>query len=93
MNLLKMNSNGQITIPADVRKRFHLHGGDYFQIQIEKNTLKFSPAKVIDPGQDWFWSKEWQDKEKEAEEDIRKGHYKKFNSTGEALKHLESLCK
>ncbi|MBU0693241.1 MAG: AbrB/MazE/SpoVT family DNA-binding domain-containing protein [Candidatus Omnitrophica bacterium] len=93
MHLLKMNVNGQVTIPAELRKRLHLHVGDYLQVEIDKDALKFLPAKVISPSQNWFWSKEWQKKEKEAQEDFKKGCYKKFPNTNKAIEHLKSLCK
>lgn len=33
----------------------------------------------IPKDQAWFWTKEWQEGEKEAEEDIKAGRVKKFN--------------
>jgi len=93
MQLLKMNVNGQVTIPREVREKLHCQIGDYFQVQIEKNGLRLFPARIIDPTQDWFWTKEWQQKEKTAEEDLEKDQYSTFKNTKDALKHLKDLSK
>lgn len=33
----------------------------------------------IDPDQAWFWTDEWQQKEREADEDIAAGRYEESN--------------
>jgi hypothetical protein len=37
----------------------------------------------------YFWTKKWQDAEKEAEEDIKAGRTKTFDSVNDLLKELE----
>jgi len=39
--------------------------------------------------QAYFWTKEWQNGEKQADEDIKAGRVKKFKSAAEAVKYLE----
>lgn len=46
------------------------------------------PAKRNDPSQIYFWTKEWQEGEREAEEDIRKGRLKKFKNVKQLMKEL-----
>lgn len=46
--------------------------------------------KVISKNQAWFWTKEWQKKEREANEDIKKGKYKEFKNVKYLLKDLHS---
>ena len=55
--------------------------------------MKIVPTMIIDPSQAWFWTKEWQEKEKEAEEDLKKGRRKTFKNTKETIKHLAGLSK
>lgn len=38
--------------------------------------------------QSWYWTKEWQDAEKEADEDYAKGNFKTFNNIDDLLAHL-----
>ncbi len=50
-----------------------------------------SVVKIIPQDQVWFWTPEWQQKEKEAENDIRKGKLTgPFSSGKELLKSLKS---
>ena len=39
----------------------------------------------IDPEQVWFWSAEWQRREREAEEDLREGRFQDFDSLDDLL--------
>lgn len=38
----------------------------------------------------WYWTKSWQEAEKEANEDLKKKRYKKFYTVEELLKDLKS---
>ncbi len=46
---------------------------------------------IEDMGQSWFWAKEWQELEKEADKDIEKGNYKIAINWEQAKSHLDSL--
>ena len=37
---MRLNSKGQVTIPADLRKRFGLHEGDEVDVIQDGNTLR-----------------------------------------------------
>ncbi len=55
--------------------------GDYLEVDVEKNQIVLKPRKLIDPSQGWYWTKEWQEMESEADEDIKKDQLsKKFES-------------
>jgi hypothetical protein len=43
----------------------------------------------VDKNQAYFWTKKWQDAEKEADEDVRAGRVKVFDSVEELIKDLE----
>jgi len=42
----------------------------------------------IDRSQSYFWTKKWQDAEREADEDIKAGRVKTFDSVEELLEDL-----
>ncbi len=44
--------------------------------------------KVIDPSQAYFWTKKWQEWEREADEDKKAGRVKTFNSVDELITDL-----
>jgi len=45
----------------------------------------------IDPDQAWFWTPEWQAKEREADADIAAGRGLFFGSDEEFIAHLKSV--
>jgi len=45
----------------------------------------------IDPEQAWFWTREWQAGEREAESDLAAGRFERFESDDAFLAHLESV--
>jgi len=47
------------------------------------------PKKLVDKSQAYFWTKWWQDAEREADEDIKAGRVKTFESVDELTKDLE----
>jgi len=47
------------------------------------------PKKLVDKSQAYFWTKQWQKGEKEADEDIKAGRVRTFESVDELIKDLE----
>jgi hypothetical protein len=47
----------------------------------------------IDPEQAWFWTREWQAKEREADEDLAAGRGTTYQSDDESLGALEADLK
>jgi hypothetical protein len=45
--------------------------------------------KLIDKSQAYFWTKKWQEGEREADADIKAGRAKTFDSVEELIKDLE----
>lgn len=86
--LLKIQKNKNITLPIWLIKRFHVSTGDFVCLEETKAGVLIKPAKLIDPSQAYFWTKEWQAGEREVDEDIRKGRVKKFKNVKALLKDL-----
>jgi hypothetical protein len=42
------------------------------------------------PGQEWFWSPEWQAAERAVEEDLAAGHFETFDTIEDFILSLES---
>ena len=49
-----------------------------------------SKVGLIDPDQAWWWTEEWQKKEREAEKDIKEGKVKRFTNVEDLIKDLHS---
>jgi len=84
----KVTRHGQITLPASVRKELGVEEGDLVEIEIRDEKAVLIPKKLVDKNQAYFWTKEWQEAEKEASEDIKAGRVKTFDSAEELIKDL-----
>jgi AbrB family looped-hinge helix DNA binding protein len=85
----KVTRHGQITLPASVRKELGVEEGDLVEIEVIDDKAVLMPKKLIDKSQAYFWTRKWQEAEKEADEDIKAGRVKTFDSVEELIKDLE----
>ena len=91
MALMKIRKNYQLTIPRNLRSKFHLAEGDYVEMDGQDEFIVLRPVKIIQPNQEYFYTKEWQKGEAEVDEQIRKGEgYGPFETAEEALKSLKT---
>ena len=89
MAITRVSPKHQITIPKEAFERLHLEVGDFLEVDVTEEGLLLIPKKLISKDQAWFWTKEWQEKEKEADEAIAKGDLSEpFESAGELIRHL-----
>ena len=87
--VLQIRRNFQVTLPSNLRKRLRLSVGDVLETEIREGKIILVPKKMIDAEQSWFWSKQWQEGEKEAQEDIKQGRVKKFKNVQEVIEDLD----
>ena len=85
----KITRHGQITLPASVRKRLGVDEGDIIEIEVIDERAVLVPKKLVDKSQAYFWTKEWQEGEIEAEQDIKSGRIRVFDSVEGLIKDLE----
>jgi antitoxin MazE len=90
MPLVKLKSKYQVVIPDAVRKKISLEIGDTLEVEEKDGTVILRPVVVIEKSQAYFWTKRWQEGEKEAETAKEKGSYKDFKKADEAVKWLRS---
>jgi len=89
MPTTKVTRHGQITLPASVRKQLGIEEGDLVEIDVEDEKAVLMPKKLVDKSQAYFWTRRWQEGEKAADEDIKAGRVKTFDSVDELIKDLE----
>ena len=90
MPIVKVKENFQITLPASVRKKHKIAVGDYVEAEDLKEGIMIKPLKLVHPDQSWFYTKEWQEGERQADEAIAKGEVVgPFNNIRDALKALK----
>ena len=87
----KVTRHGQITLPVSVRKELGVEEGDLVEIEVIDEKAVLMPKKLVDKNQAYFWTKRWQEGEREADEDIRAGRVRAFNSVEELVEDLEQV--
>ena len=85
----KIQRNFNITLPKQLRTLYHLHMGDFVKFLVVKEGILLKPKKLIDSSQSYFWTKEWQKDEIEADEDIAKGKVSKTKNAKELISKLK----
>ncbi|MDD3628820.1 MAG: AbrB/MazE/SpoVT family DNA-binding domain-containing protein [Actinomycetota bacterium] len=85
----KLRERAQITLPSEIVKKLNLKTGDNLEITLEEDRIVIKPVLVIDRSQSWFWSEDWQAKEKEVEADIKAGRIHKAKGFKDLVEKLE----
>lgn len=85
MELLKVASGRRIVLP----KSLNIKVGDMLEIEEKEGEIILKPVAVIPKAQQWFWQKEWLDKETEAARGLKDGRYKDFKRVKDLLKDMK----
>ncbi len=84
----RVTRHGQITLPVSVRKELGVEEGDLIEIEVVEEHAVLIPKKLVDKSQSYFWTKEWQEAEREASENIKAGRVKAFDTVEELFEDL-----
>ena len=91
MAVTRIGPKHQITIPQEAFQRLGLKPGDFLEVEVRGEVLYLVPQRLIPRDQAWFWTKEWQEKEREADEDIAEGELSgPFESVDDLILYLRS---
>ena len=89
---MRISSIRQLSIPKDVMESLDLHPGDEVEFEMDGDTARLVPTKTVKfpREQAWFWTPEWQAKEKQAARDLSTGQYRDFDKLEDLLKDLKN---
>ena len=87
---VRVGAKFQVTIPRRISKALRLKKGDHMLVRLIGQRVEMVPASLIPKDQLWFWTPEWQKKEREVDEALARGNIKEFDSVEELLKDLKS---
>lgn len=88
--LVEFKDKSQITIPKSIVDKLKLRTGDRFDMDIsDDGKIVLVPVEIIDKSQSWFWTKEWQADEQQAQEDIESNRIYTSTNVNEFLKELK----
>ncbi len=87
---VQVGAKHQLTIPPRISKALRLRKGDHLLMRLTGHRLEIVPASLVPKEQLWFWTPEWQAKEREVDEALAAGNYKQADSADELFKQLKS---
>ncbi|MDP2937237.1 MAG: AbrB/MazE/SpoVT family DNA-binding domain-containing protein [Dehalococcoidia bacterium] len=89
--MARIGPKHQITIPQESFENLGLEPGDFLEVQVRGEALYLVPQKLIPREQAWFWTREWQGRERDADEAIARGELSApFESSDDLLGYLRS---
>jgi AbrB family looped-hinge helix DNA binding protein len=89
MAAVRIGPKHQITIPGEAFERLGLQPGDMLDIEVRDGVMYAVPQRLVPRDQAWFWTAEWQQMEREADEAIASGELSgPFDSVEELQRHL-----
>lgn len=83
-----LRAKGQVTLPSEVRKALHIDEGDDISFEVTDDGVRMRGLKSIRADQAWFWTPEWQAKEREADEEIAAGRVTRYMNDDEFFDSL-----
>jgi hypothetical protein len=84
---MRLGAKNQITIPHRICKALRFKKGDLILMRLVDRRIELI---LIPKDQRWFWTPEWQRKERKADEKIAQGRVKESASVDELLEDLKS---
>ena len=85
----RVNEKYEVAIPSLARKKLHIKTGDPLEVIIEPGCLILKPKDMPDTSQAYFWTKEWQEKEKEVDHDYKAGKYQTAQNVDDFFHQLQ----
>jgi len=87
--IVTLRKSGQLTLPAELRKRVRARAGDVFVADVEDDAIVLRRKHLVDASQAYFWTKEWQKAEREASADVKAGRVKRFRKVADLIADLK----
>ncbi len=91
--LIQVRKKAQVTLPQSVRQALNIEEGDFLDVRVNNGEIVLRVKKLVDKEQAWFWTRRWQEGEREAEEDIYAGRIHSFDGANEAIAFLHKRAK
>jgi AbrB family looped-hinge helix DNA binding protein len=86
--LIEFKQKSQVTIPKALVEELGLKVGDKLDIDIEDGKLVITPVVIIPKSQEWFYTPEWQAKEKEVNKQLEECRLNVADSKEELYRDL-----
>ncbi len=91
---LGLQSRGLIALPSDLRRRLHLDdpGAQVEVLERDDGVVELRAALPVPADQLWFWTKHWQQREREVDGHVAAGRITVHQNADDFLGHLDTLA-
>ncbi|MDL1979363.1 MAG: AbrB/MazE/SpoVT family DNA-binding domain-containing protein [Deltaproteobacteria bacterium] len=91
MALVRLKRNSQFTLPEILHKKLNIAEGDYMDVEIKGQGMFIKPVKMVGSEQEYFYTKEWQKDEADADKDLAANKIAgPFETVDDLIQELES---
>jgi len=91
--LIQVRRKAQLTLPLSVRRKLGIEEGDFMDVEVRDNEIVLKLKKLVDKDQAWFWTKRWQEGERDVDEDYKAGRFYEFKDADSAIAALHKAVK
>lgn len=90
---LTVQARGTVALPPELRRRYALDrpGAQVEITEREDGVIEVRPLVAIPATQTWFWTKDWQSREREVDEHLARGEVTRHADVDAFLGHLDTL--
>ena len=86
----KVRAKGQITIPTEIREAARIAEGTVVAFELTSEGVLMRPKVMVDAEDAWFWTRGWQEGEREASAQLAAGEGETYDSDEELLAALDA---
>lgn len=88
-----VQGRGTVALPSALRRRYHLDepGAQVEITEREDGVIEVRPAVAVPATQAWFWTPEWQRREREVDEHVAAGRTSTFDGADDFTAHLDAM--
>jgi len=90
---LTVQSRGTVALPPDLRRKYGLDrpGAQVEITEREDGVLEVRPLVAVPVTQTWFWTEDWQNREREVDAHLARGEVTVHADVDTFLGHLDAL--
>ena len=88
---MEVRRKNQVTLPKALTARLQIKEGDVLEYSVEDGKIIITPKVLISKEQAWFWSKEWQQGEREVQEELKEKGAGKVHTAKSLLQEISDV--
>lgn len=87
---IRVGAKRQLTLPAQALAALGLEEGDFLELRICNGKVELVPLALVPREQAWFWTPEWQAREREAERARAAGDFTQHKRIEDVVRKLKA---